>query len=195
MAADLLAAAQEIMRLKRIKRQIDTASATKGEREEYRSRKEQAWTNLEAALAAHSETSTRVSAGSSTSGEQFTREELADILADTKTMWETLASVAMKVPGAAAIVGSRAKLPDTIDMVFEQAASKAGPTEFEMICWLAERGILKVTPDRVYYEPTNAMPKHEGDSVQWVYVMRYTPAAKREAIAECYSRAMKELPR
>jgi len=54
---------------------------------------------------------------------QITREELAEILADTKQMWEALAAVALQVPGTSEIVRPRAKLPQVIDMVFEQAAS------------------------------------------------------------------------
>lgn len=48
--AALHAAATEIVRLKEIKKKIEEGVATIPEREEYRSRKAQAWTNLAAAL-------------------------------------------------------------------------------------------------------------------------------------------------
>jgi len=60
---------------------------------------------------------------------QITREELAEILADTKQMWEALAAVALQVPGTSEIVRPRAKLPQVIDMVFEQAASASSEIE------------------------------------------------------------------
>lgn len=50
MGGALAIAAREIIALKKIKRAIEAKTATDEEREFYRSRKEQAWTNLEAAL-------------------------------------------------------------------------------------------------------------------------------------------------
>ena len=53
----------------------------------------------------------------------ITREELAEILADVKQMWSALCDVAIQVPGAAAFVAPRNKLPPVIDMVFAQAGA------------------------------------------------------------------------
>lgn len=50
-------------------------------------------------------------------------DEIDAILEDIKVAWESLASVAMQAPGAAEIVGPRSKVPQVIDMVFEQAKS------------------------------------------------------------------------
>jgi hypothetical protein len=52
-------------------------------------------------------------------------DELDAILNDLKLAWETLAVVAMQVPGAADIVGPRSKVPPVVDIVFEQAKSRS----------------------------------------------------------------------
>ena len=57
--------------------------------------------------------------------EPFSRQELDATLADLKTMWGALADLAMSVPGAKEVVGPRKDLPETIGMIFAQAATNA----------------------------------------------------------------------
>jgi hypothetical protein len=68
---------------------------------------------------------------------EITREELALILADMKTMWASLRDIAMTAPGAAATISTRMELPQVIDMVFEQAGL-ASSERVPMYVWAAE---------------------------------------------------------
>jgi hypothetical protein len=65
--------------------------------------------------------------------EPFSRQELNATLADLKTMWGALADLAMSVPGAKEVIGPRKDLPETIDMIFAQAATNGVPHEELML--------------------------------------------------------------
>ena len=65
--------------------------------------------------------------------EPFSRQELDATLADLKQMWGTLADLAMSVPGAKEVIGPRKDLPETIDMIFAQAATNGVPHEELML--------------------------------------------------------------
>jgi len=63
----------------------------------------------------------------------FSRQQLDSVLADLKEMWGALADLAMSVPGAKEVIGPRKDLPETIDMIFAQAATNAAPHEGLML--------------------------------------------------------------
>lgn len=61
-----------------------------------------------------------------------------------------------------------------------------------LVFWLAQRGVLVLSEDRVMFEPAGLKPKYEGGLVRWVFVMRRSPKDKRRAIVECVARMQKE---
>jgi hypothetical protein len=63
----------------------------------------------------------------------FSRQQLDATLADLKEMWAALVAVAMSVPGAKEVLVPRKDLPETIEMIFAQAATNAVPHEDLML--------------------------------------------------------------
>ena len=120
----------------------------------------------------------------------MTKEEIEESRVNLKLIITTLADAgAMMGKPTDDVEAVRAIGPLAIDKLCEMAMKGLARPEANAIDQLAEHGTLTISPDRVIYEPRNhPKPKHEGNRVEWHYVLRSTPDTRRAAIADCLRR-------